>query len=164
MSRAIRALTLRVGGATYEQIAERMGYGDGSGARQIILRALSRREAEAVEELRLIENARLDADEQILRLIISGQQVDRDETGQPTGPRPTITERMRAVDTRTRLSARRARMNGLDAPLAVQVSAGVQADLADALQELDSVVRTVMGEVTDVHDEPHPDDADGLQT
>ena len=137
---AIRLLTLRAGGLTYEQIAAETGYADASGARQALLRALDRHEAENAAELRTVENLRLDTDERALRAIIS----DRDLP-------PAV--RIRAIDTRTRLSARRARMNGLDAPVQVAISAGVQADLEDALAEIHDLV---FGEVTAVHDETPP--------
>ena len=139
---AIRLLTLRAAGMSYEQIAQEVGYADGSGARQALLRALQRHESENVAELRQIENLRLDTDERALRAIIG-------DTQRPAG------ERIRAIDARTRLSARRARMNGLDAPVQVQLSAGVQAELSDALAELGEILGIVPGTVVgEVHDEP----------
>ncbi|UQS95215.1 hypothetical protein Pam4_72 [Pseudanabaena phage Pam4] len=138
---AVRLLTLRTQGLTYEQIAEQTGYADASGARHALLRALARHEAENVSELRAIENMRLDADERTLRAIIA----DRASTPE---------QRMRAVDARTRLSARRARLNGLDAPVAVSLSPGVQAELESVLAEVEDLV---LGEVSDVRDDPHPD-------
>lgn len=146
VARGARLLQLRSAGMTYEQIAREEGYSDKSSARQALLRALDRHEAENVVELRTLENMRLDSDERVLRAIISDT----------TAPAAT---RLRAIDTRTRLSARRARMNGLDAPVAVTISAGVEAALEDALRDLDEVLReqlgdaVVPGEVSDVTDE-----------
>jgi hypothetical protein len=142
-SKAIRALTLRIGGASYAHIAADLRMSDPSSARHLVMRALARREAERVDELRAIENARLDADEAELRLII-GTRTKSDSA------------RIRAVDARTRLSARRSRMNGLDAPVKVEVSASIQQELQAALEEYLSAARgaeTVAGEVTGVHDE-----------
>lgn len=135
---AIRLLTLRTAGMTYEQIAEEVGYSDRGTARHALMRALDRHEAESVTQLRAIENMRLDSDERVLRSIISS-------TSQP------VADRLRAIDARTRLSARRARMNGLDAPQQLQVTSGAQAALHDALADLRTVV---LGEVLDSHDEP----------
>lgn len=135
-------MRLRMMGMTYEQMAQEAGYADGSGARQALLRALDRHEAENATQLRHVENLRMDADERVLRTIIG------DSAAKPT-------DRIRAIDSRTRLSARRARLNGLDAPVQVQLSAGIAADLEDALRELEEAV--VPGEVTDVHDDTGPD-------
>lgn len=127
---AIRLLTLRTQGLTYAQIAEETGYADASGARQALMRALNRHEAESAAELRQLENLRLDADERALRAIIG------DATRSPG-------VRVAAINARVRLSARRARMNGLDAPVAVQISAGVAAGLDAALREMEDVVNEV---------------------
>lgn len=129
---AIRLLTLRTAGMTYTQIAQEMGYADASGARQALLRALDRHEAENAAELRAIENMRLDSDERVLRSII---------TDTNAAPR----DRIAAINSRTRVSARRSRMNGLDAPVQVAISAGVQAELQDALSELGETVGLVLG-------------------
>lgn len=147
----IRLLTLRTQGLTYAQIADELGYYDGSAARQALKRALERHEAENVAELRSVENMRLDADERVLRAIIADGS-------------KTPAERIRAIDARTRLSARRSRLNGLDAPLQVELSGAVQAELTDVLGELGTLLGlggdTVPGEVVgDVVDEPAALDA-----
>ena len=100
-------MRLRMMGLSYAQIAQEAGYADGSGARNALLRALDRHEAENATQLRTVENLRLDADERALRSII----------GDPTAPAVT---KIKAIDSRTRLSARRSRLNGLDAPVQVQ--------------------------------------------
>lgn len=141
---AVRLLTLRSNGLTYAQIATELGYADASGARHALIRALDRHEAENAAELRAIENMRLDADERALRAIIA-------DTNAKVG------DRIRAVDARTRLSARRARLNGLDAPLQVEVSAAALAELEDALAELGDVVA---GEVTASALEPYDAETD----
>lgn len=136
-ARRTRAVRLRIAGATYEQIARECGYIDRSSARKAVVRALERLEVESVTELRTLENARLDADEVVLRRLIA-------DSTQPA------TTRIRAIDSRLRLSAARRRLNGLDAPLQVQISAGVAADLDDALAEAAAVI----GEVLGVTEEP----------
>lgn len=131
-----KLLADRALGFTYAQLAQRHGYADASGARQALLRALKRHEADNAQHLRAIENERYELDQAALRAIIG--------SGAPAA------HRIRAVDARTRAAARHARLNGLDAPVQVAISAGVQADLADALAELGEVV---LGSVVDVTDE-----------
>lgn len=126
-------------GFTYDEIAARHGYSDRSAARQALLRVLDRYTSEKATHLRAIENERYEMDQRALRLII-GDASKSDGT------------RIKAIDARTRAAARHARLNGLDAPLQVALSAGVAADLADALAEAESVL--VRGEVLDSHDEP----------
>lgn len=143
--RGIKLIRLRRARLTYAQIAAEMGYYDASAARQALLRALDRHEADDARTLRILENHALDADESTLRGIIGNTQA-------------SAAERIRAVDARTRLSARRSRLNGLDAPIQVAISAGVEADLADALTDLaailaetgvDVVPGTVLSSATD---------------
>lgn len=124
-------------GLTYAQLAEKHGYADASGARHAFLRAMARHEAENAAHLRAVENERYELDQAELRAII----MDR---------RQAAATRIKAIDARTRAAARFARLNGLDAPVQVAISAGVQAELADALVELSEVV---LGEVVDVSDE-----------
>ena len=138
LARGARILRLRMARMTYEQIAEAEGYSDKATARNALIRALQRHEAENVTELRALENLALDDDERTLRTIITDRNVD-------------ASLRIRAIDSRTRLSARRSRLNGLDAPIQVALSAGAQADLADALAEAEAVL--VRGEVLDSTDE-----------
>ena len=137
LARGARLLRLRAARMTYEQIAAEMGYADKAAARNALIRALQRHEAENVTELRTLENLALDADERVLRGIIQD-------------PQAPPAARIKAVDSRVRLSARRSRLNGLDAPIQVALSAGVAADLQDALAEAEAVL--VRGEV--LHSEP----------
>lgn len=114
-------------GFTYAELAERHGYADVSGARQALLRALDRHEADSAATLRAVENERYELDQRVLRTMIGD-------------PNLSAEKRIRAIDARTRSVARYARLNGLDAPVQVQLSAGVQAELADALEELAEVL------------------------
>ena len=117
----------RAAGMTYEQLAAAHGYAWSSGARQALLRALDRHEAENASQLRAIEHHAYLADQRFLRTIISD-------------PNQGTANRLKAVEARTRSAARYARLFGLDAPVQVAISAGVQAELADALAELGEVV------------------------
>lgn len=134
---AIRILTLRTQRLTYDQIAKELGYADASGARHALLRALDRHEAENVTELRALENLGLDADERVLRAVIAD-------------PQATARDKVAAVNARTRLSARRARMNGLDAPMQVSLDLNVdaaRAEVAARLKRMRDEARTVQGAV-----------------
>lgn len=140
VSAATRAemVALRLQGFTYEQIAERHGYATASAARQVVMRALAHVEAANVRDMRTLENARLDrAQAGLWPKVLQGDP--------------------RATDTWLRLSQRRARLNGLDAPVQVAISAGVKADLDDALADLETVV---FGEVLTVRDDDPDDDPD----
>ena len=134
--RRIEAVSLRLAGATYAQIAEHLGVTDPGTARHVVMRALSAVEAERVGELRSIENARLDQDEMVLRRIINDPK-KKDET------------RLKAIDSRLRVAKRRADLNGLDAPKQVQISAGVLSELQSALGEIAELVQgEVVGDVS----------------
>lgn len=137
-ARRAQAVRLRLAGASYDQIAQVAGYSHKSSARQAVMRALDRMEQESVNELRALENARLDADEVVLRSLIN-------DAGLPAQ------RRIAAIDSRLRLAQRRARLYGLDAPVQVALSAGVAADLEDALLEAEAVF--VQGEVLSSEDE-----------
>ena len=59
--RRTKAVRLAATGMDYTQIAKQLGYHDRSGAFKAIRGALAAEQAEAVEELRMLELARLDA-------------------------------------------------------------------------------------------------------
>lgn len=104
-----QAVELALAGANLEQIAQAVGYADKSGASRAIHRSLDRHEAPAVQEMRALENARLDRLQTVLW---------------PTA----MAGDLKAIDRLLRLFERRARMNGLD-----QQSARDAGALADAL-------------------------------
>lgn len=132
-------------GLTYEQLAEKHGYSDRGSARGALLRALDRHEAEAARHLRVVENARYELDQRVLRAVIA----DRDK--------PTL-ERIRAIEARTRSSARNARLNGLDAPQQLVVSSGAVAQVTDALAALEELVLGEDGVYAAEPDNPAEDD------
>lgn len=100
-ARRAKAMRLRLSGATYEQIAKEAGYQSRSGARSAVVRGLQQIEVEAIQDLRALEAARLDADELVLRTIIADRNV-------------TPARRIQAIDTRLRVTATRARLFGLN--------------------------------------------------
>src|SRR6478735_307751 len=94
-ARRIEAMSLTIAGLTPEQIGERLGI-SASGVKALVSRTLERASNRNVDQLREIENQRLDrAQAAIWTKVISGD--------------------LKAIDTWLRISARRARINGLDA-------------------------------------------------
>ncbi|WP_051165464.1 hypothetical protein [Nocardia testacea] len=103
-TRQTEALRLRLAGLAYDQIAERLGYSDRSGAFRAVQAVLDRQESHAAEELRKIEDARLD----LLWL--------KAFPGVMAGD-------VKSIEVAARLHDRRARLHGLSAPQRVQVQA-----------------------------------------
>lgn len=104
------AFALRIAGATYAQIAERLGVTT-AGAHKMVKRVLERTRAETNEiadELRRVEVERLDA----LTLTLWKQ---------------ATAGNLGAVDRVLRVMERRARLLGLDAPAKQDVTSGGQA-------------------------------------
>lgn len=118
------ALSLRLAGLTYDQIADRLNISH-TGVVDLVNRTLSRAENRQVEEMRDIENARLDrAQASIWTAVLNGN--------------------LKAVDSFLRISQRRARLNGLDEPTKINLSVSVRQEMEMALASLE---RTILGEV-----------------
>lgn len=109
-----KAVELRKAGVPYAQIAEHVGYASPSSAYRAVMRALAQNQSEEVEELRMIEGARLDRMQQT----VWHRAMD--------GDLPTIDRVLRIME-------RRARLFGLDAPQKVAVSTSAVDDQIDAL-------------------------------
>lgn len=125
--RAQVALDAYLDGSNWDQAAEVAGYSHRSGAYRAVMRLLGSQVSESAATLREEHNARHAAKIAMLEDVIYDLE------------RP-LADRLRAVDAHTRAEARHARLNGLDAPVQVAISAGVQAELADALAELEDVL------------------------
>jgi DNA-binding transcriptional MerR regulator len=97
VERQRRAVELRSAGVTYDEIAKALGYSNRKGAWKAVDAALKKTLREATEALREIERERLD---QMLKAI--WQRVLK---GEP-----------KAIEVALRISERRARLDGLDAP------------------------------------------------
>lgn len=123
-TRRTEALALRMAGLSFEAIGERLGIGM-SGARDLVNRTLERAENRLVEQERDLENQRLDR----AQAAIWSKVLDGD---------------LKAVDSFLKLSARRAKMNGLDAPIKVDLSVSVRQEMEAALSQLE---RVVLGQV-----------------
>lgn len=119
----VQATMLRLAGLTYAQIGEKLGVSDDT-ARLAVKRHLDRAEVWSAAELRRVENARLDRAQAAIWAKVVGGDIT-------------------AVHAFLRISERRARLNGLDAPTTVNLDRGVRMELEAALTELE----TVLGEV-----------------
>lgn len=96
-----QALQLRLAGASYDEIASRLGYSDRGSAWRSVMAALKATLQEPADELRKLELERLDR----LLLGVWGQAAKGNQG---------------AVDRALRIMERRAKLLGLDAPTKVQ--------------------------------------------
>lgn len=122
--RRLEAMSLRQAGLTWDQIGERLGIARDS-ARELVYRNLERADNREVDAQRAIENARLDrAQAAIWTRVLNGED--------------------KAIDTFLRISQRRARLNGLDAPQKLDLNLSIRQEMEEALHNLE---RVVLGEV-----------------
>lgn len=122
-----RALELRRRGLHYTQIASEMQYRSSASAYDAVQRALSDAAREGAEEVRQVEAQRLDDLTRVLNRVLvtrhyvvtqSGKLAVHPETGQPLTDDGPV---MQAVAGLVRISERRARLLGLDAPVKHEV-------------------------------------------
>ena len=117
-----RALQLRHQGLSYEHIARELGWSSVSSSRQAIQRALADSVFEAADEVRQIESARLDDLMRVLLRIVMTKHYHVSTTGaiayHPITGEPLVDDGpvMQAVAGILRISERRAKLLGLDAP------------------------------------------------
>lgn len=134
--RRTEVMSLVMAGFTPDQIAQRLEVSQVA-VQNIITRALAARPEPAVDQMRQVENARLDrAQAAIWTKVLEGDQ--------------------RAIQTFLQISSRRSRLNGMDAPIQIDVSARVRVEMEQALDELKEVV---LGEVVShgrVDEEEYP--------
>jgi hypothetical protein len=98
-TRKVKALELRKAGATYQAIADQLGYAGPHGAHQAVASALKATLREPADELRELELVRLDS-----ALLAIWRRVQGGDD--------------KAIDRLVRIMERRAKMLGLDAPRA----------------------------------------------
>lgn len=144
-TRRAKLIELRLQGVSFEdQRILDLGYSDRGHATKDMIRALEAardEEAAAVSVYRQQENQRLDA---LLAAVWKQATTERpvfDKEGQLIGHEID----MRAVDTVLKLMDRRAKLNGLDAPIKTEVSGpdgGAIPLGSGSLQELDLLIKT----------------------
>lgn len=141
-ARRTRVLAMRIEQRPYAEIAAALGISE-SLAQQDYKRAVEQTRAEldtTVAQARALELARLAAAErevwQVLRashIVVQHGKIVRDEDGDPVRDHMPV---LAAVDRLERISQRRARLMGLDAPVKVEVSDEVDAEIARLAAEL----------------------------
>lgn len=97
------AVQLALAGATYQQIADQLGYTNRGNAWRTVQRVLARVDAEDAAALRTVEGGRLDR----MQTAVWGQALKGD---------------VKAVNAVLRIMDRRARLFGLDAPMQVEIT------------------------------------------
>jgi transposase len=128
-ARRVEALSLKLAGFSTAQIAERMGIKPDT-VRHLIKRTLATAENRAAEEMRELENARLDrAQAAIWSNVLAGDY--------------------RAVMVFLQISQRRARLNGLGSPASVVISPNVRMEMERALADLQQVLGMVADDRSD---------------
>jgi hypothetical protein len=105
-----QVVQLRAGGATFEEIAERVGYAGRQSAKEAYDAALRWWGRESVDNLRLVEGERLE----LLWRRVFGQIV--------ANPDMEPGEMIALVNSAVRVSARKSALFGLDAPKQVEVT------------------------------------------
>lgn len=139
--RDAEAARLRVQGRTYQQIADRLGLSHRDLARRAVDRALTATVQEPAEELRSLELLRLDELWRTAWRVLTTEHVRVsagrvvEHQGKPlrdNGPA------LAAIDRLVRISERRCRLLGLDAPLSVTVL---------TLDQIDAEIRRLMEEL-----------------
>ena len=121
---------LRALGLSFQAIAERVGYAGRSGAKEAYSQAIKMWGSEAVDELRVVENERLDYLHRTLmaRLEIASRDPD-------TG----VTEITALVNSAINLSKRRSSLNGLDSASKHEITGidgtALQTDVGEMLRQ-----------------------------
>ena len=119
-ARRTRAVSFRLAGMTYAQIGEQLQVTEAA-ARSLVQRALDRVEQHTADEMREVENQRLDrAQAAIWPRVLRGDD--------------------KAVSLYLQISDRRSRLNGLNAPTRIDLSMSVKHEMEQALGELETMV------------------------
>lgn len=138
-ARAVGATRLRAEGVPYREIADRLGYPSENAANKAVLGLLRRTEVEAVDDLRALEAERLDY---LTRVTLEGITASAQGAQGLSAP---------LVSAAVRISERRARLLGLDAPQ--QVQSGNPVDIDGVARELTEIMETA---VRAEHPDPDP--------
>lgn len=110
VTRQAQAVAMKAAGETYETIRLQLGYANRSGARKAVVTALNKQIAGPVDELRAVENQRLNAMYEGIK--------DKAEKGN-----------IDAVHAGARLVEVSARLNGLNAPVTLNITYAVDPSL-----------------------------------
>jgi hypothetical protein len=137
--RHLAALELRKAGATYQMIAEQLGYASARGAHKAVASALKATLKEPADEVRELELARLDA-----MLITLWRRVTQGDE--------------RAILTALKIGERRSKLLGLEAPRRTELSGII--DILGArelsLKALSAEELAALERIVEKLDVPHP--------
>lgn len=126
-ARRVEAVSLRLAGMTYEQISERLDISNEQ-ARRLVRQSLENAENSVAQDMRDIENARLDrAQSAIWSNVLRGD--------------------LKSIDVFLRISSARRKLNGLDAPAKLDVNMTIREEMNQALADLEHLV--LEGEVVE---------------
>lgn len=142
-ARRVEALSMRLAGVPYSKIAEHLNVTEGR-VQVLINNLLTEAENRSVNEMRSLENARLDrAQAAIWTKVLEGD--------------------IKAIGAFLRISEHRARMNGLNAPQQVDLSVSVRQEMEEALTELQTMLEGEVIEDAEVEEEVDDEPADGTE-
>lgn len=141
-ARAAEATRLRAEGVPYREIADRLGYPSENAANKAVLGLLQRTEADAVADLRALEAERLD---HLTRVTLEGIVASVQSAQGLSAP---------LVSAAVRISERRARLLGLDAPQQVQI--GSPADIDGVAREFTALLEAAAAGHTPPTDHDRP--------
>lgn len=122
-ARNVEIMTLRLAGMSQEKIAERFGIKQTT-VSAILAKMLAQAQQLNADEMRALENARLDR----VQAAIWPQVLQGD---------------LKAIGTYLRLSQQRSAINGLNAPTRVELAVSVKQELEQAFTELEALVLEV---------------------
>lgn len=134
VARVAEAAALKLQGLTWAQVAEQTQYASAGSAYSAVMPWLRRQAEETITDLRDLTNARLE------RVMVA------------LYPKAISGDLKAAAEYRRYLADFR-RHNGLDAPLQVQISSGVEARLADVLADASKVVLGLVTESRELDDD-----------
>lgn len=130
------AAVLRASGMTYQQIANACGYANHVGAMKAVDAAMRRNVYDAVDEVRRVELARLDHITAQLWPVIEGNN--------------GVNAALRATEQYMRVSERRARLTGMDAPerkaMKAEITHDVRIEVVEHVSEYLNLVDAVVAE------------------
>jgi|6_EtaG_2_1085325.scaffolds.fasta_scaffold04942_7 hypothetical protein len=124
----LEVVRLRAVGLSFQQIADRVGYNSRQAAHEAYKAAIKLWGTETTEELRVVENERLD---HLWRATMGQLEVAQRNDD------PDLA--LAAINTGVRVGGRRAALNGLDAPRQLEVAANlngsIHTDIGDILRQ-----------------------------
>lgn len=126
-ARRVEAMSLRLAGFTYEQIGNRLGV-TGDHVAIMIRDTLAKAENRTVDEMRKLENERLDR----VQAAIWSKVLEGDD---------------KAINSFLKISGQRSKINGLYAPTRIDMNIGIKQDMEAALRDLEELVAVRQNEV-----------------